>query len=126
MYLQYLTDHPIADRMADIREKDYPRRIARLLEFRQNDIQAAIKKPEWEGWKWNPSENELQEYVGKYLGKNKYEHLDVRIDDGKLIAQIGDRVLNLKPAKKDLFGATTNAMEGFDAVQFKRKLRRRN
>ena len=120
MYLQYLTDHPIAGRMADIREKDYPRRIARLLEFRQNDIQAAIKKPEWEGWKWNPSENELQDYVGKYLGKNKYEHLDVRIDDGKLIAQIGDRVLNLKPAKKDLFGATTNAMEGFDAVQFKR------
>lgn len=120
MFLQYMTDHPTADRMADIREKDYPRRIARLLEFRLNDIKAAEERPVWDGWAWKPSENELQEYIGQYKGNNKYEHLKIEIKNGNLVAQMGDLVVNLKPAKKDLFGATNSPMQTPDEVTFSR------
>ena len=120
MYLQYLTDHPTADRMADIREKDYPRRIAQLLEYRQGNIKTTTDDPKWGGWKWNPSENELQEYVGTYRGDNKYELMKVSIEGDALVGQIGDRVLALKPAKKDLFGSSSGSMDAPDEFKFTR------
>jgi CubicO group peptidase (beta-lactamase class C family) len=120
MFLQFLADHPDADRMAELRLNFYGEQTAGLLQGRRQSETTALANEVWGGWEWQPGEAELAEYTGSYthpaLG---LEAEFVRAGEG-LEFRFGDLRSNLRPARRDVFGGTNTPFEDPDVFEFAR------
>jgi len=119
-YLQYLTGSPDAEYMAERRAEVYTERIARLLDGRRNDLEAARADESWGGWGWEPSAGELALYVGTWETDDPYLTARIELVDGELVGSIGDSRNRLVPAREDLFGACTDPLSVPEPVRFRR------
>ena len=120
MFLQFLTDHPDAERWADTRVEYYPEQIARLLEHRTTRDAERRADAAWGGWTWQPDTAALAAYAGTYSGGGTYDVVTVALEDNGLVARMGDMRLRLEPARPDLFGGVANAFYGPDRFAFRR------
>ncbi|WP_300544374.1 serine hydrolase domain-containing protein [Maricaulis sp.] len=120
MYLQYLTEHEDAERWTERRIEHYPERIARLLDYRRSGDGETRAEARWEGWAWQPSADELGEYVGRYSRGDGYHTIDIALRDAQLLGFQGDRRVTLEAARPDLFGLETGPLYGIEAVRFGR------
>lgn len=119
-YLQYLTDHPDADKWAGIRQAQYPQRTAKLLESRRADLEASRADPAWGGWTWKPDAHALAEYAGRYRGMRLPVVVDLMPTAGGLLLREGARRLRLAPASPDLFGTTWLPLDPPEPLRFER------
>ena len=119
-YLQYLTEHPDADRMSDVRARVYPQRIQRLLDGRIQDRRRAQDDERWGDWSWEPGESELRSYVGSFESDDPYLTAEVTLEDGQLWITVGGTRAWLIPAVEDLFGSYTDPFSGPEPMQWTR------
>ena len=120
MFLQFLTEHPDAERWADTRVEYYPQQIARYLDHRTRQ-QAEIRADEgWGGWDWRPDAETLGAYRGTYSMGNPYGTVRVVQSEDGLTAQLGDMRLALEPATPDVFGGASHAFHGPERFAFER------
>lgn len=119
-YLQYLTEHESAEKMAAVRERVYPERIARLLEYRMSRLDEARQHEQWGGWAWQPDAAELNQYLGDYLGDDPRLPMKVYLDHGQLMVSAHSYQASLAPAKTDLFAAAAVPLDEPEPVQFNR------
>ncbi|MEM9533534.1 MAG: serine hydrolase domain-containing protein [Pseudomonadota bacterium] len=119
MYLQFLTDHPDAEKMRKIRIERYPQRVERQLDYLSNRVAESESDAQWQGWKWSPAEADLTEFAGRYGTGEPYLDLELSVRGG-LVADWGDISLTLKPAAPDLFATRGTPLEAWEAVTFTR------
>ena len=117
-FFQYLTEHEDADRMANVRERVYPERIARLLDSRQQRLEADLAEERWEGWEWQPTGSELTVYQGNYDSDDPYRKVAIFSESDQLVARMGGLVAWLTPATPGVFGAFTNPFADPEALVF--------
>ena len=120
MFLQFLTDHPDAQRWADTRVAYYPEQSARLLEGRVNREAENRADAAWGGWTWQPEADELADYPGIYSDGDAYGTVRIVTGEAGLQAHFGDMVLALDPASPDLFGGVAYPFYGPDRFAFRR------
>jgi CubicO group peptidase (beta-lactamase class C family) len=120
MFLQFLTEHPDAERWADTRVEYYPQQIDRLLEHRINRDAERRADAAWGGWTWQPDAAALAAYAGTYTGEGTYDVVTVSLEDSALVARMGDMRLRLQPASPDLFGGVASPFYGPDRFAFRR------
>lgn len=120
MYLQFLVEHEDAETWSTRRPEIFTQREGRLLEYRQETEAEARAEEQWGGWTWTPDADELQSFVGTFTTGEPYLDVQVRYENGALIAMWGDYHLSLEPAQPDLFGAQPSAFASLQTFQFER------
>lgn len=121
MYLQFLTDDPNAERMREVRIGQYPQRIERLGQIFATRAERAATDPQWEGWTWAPSAQELEAYTGRFVNEySAYLSVETYVEDGVLRGRVGDYPVYLTPASENLFGARNVHYDRPEPVEFSR------
>ncbi len=119
-YLQYLIDHPEAEKWAQTRITQYPQRINQFLDMRRKKQADARSKAEWGDWSWQPSATELNAYLGRYQSADGLQTLIIRLEQNKPVAILHALRANLEPAAVDLFAAQTTPLDAPEAMKFTR------
>lgn len=117
-FLQYLVDDEAAEGMADRRSQLYPVRVTQLLERRRMGRAEQETDPQWGGWAWSPTSDELEAYVGAYSLASGVEPLRIELDGGTIAARWGAKTLALRPAQPGVFAATDGPWTEFDRFAF--------
>ncbi|MEM9385240.1 MAG: serine hydrolase domain-containing protein [Pseudomonadota bacterium] len=119
MFLQFLTDHPDAEKMRALRVERYPQRVARQLKYLSERVADSEADPQWQGWQWSPPTTALHEYVGRYRTDEVYLEWSLGVR-GQLVADWGDISLTLEPAAPDLFATRSSPLDPWSPVRFLR------
>ena len=117
-FLQYLIEHEKAEKMAQVRERVYPERIYKLLEYRLARLEKTRNEDAWEGWKWQPKGEDFKPYLGTYSTQGIPVNVEVKLVDGKLLAQAHSYKVNLTPARRGLFGAQSHPLDSYSPIEF--------
>jgi len=120
MYFQFLTESETADRMREIRIEQYPQRVRRYLEYRQEQQVEMRADEQWGGWSWSPDAGELAAYAGSWSTGEPYLDLDIAVDGSGLAVHWGDRWYALTPARPDLFAGQADPYQELQAFSFER------
>lgn len=119
-YLQFLTDHPEAEKWAALRQKIYPERIEAYLDGQGKALTAARGEARWNGWTWNPKADQLKTYAGQYRAERLPLSARITLNQGALQLQVEELSRRLAPASADLFGATSLPLDPPEPLQFER------
>ncbi len=120
MYFQYLIDHPKAEKMAAVRQKLYPERIGKYLDYRLSKLEKSKQSEDFKAWDWKPAKSELKAYLGTYRSKNIPVDVAIKLVGNQLIAQAKSYKVNLLAATKDSFASQSHPLEEVSALKFKR------
>jgi CubicO group peptidase (beta-lactamase class C family) len=71
----------------------------------------------WGGWAWQPAPSALTAYEGVYHS-DSFGDLEVRLQEGRLIAALGVMRRELRPASEGLFAARPTPVEAWEPVRF--------
>ncbi|MEN0652679.1 MULTISPECIES: serine hydrolase domain-containing protein [Hyphobacterium] len=118
MFLQFLADHPDADRMVEARLQFYHERTAAHLQFQQQSLAEALAGESWGGWTWQPDASELAVYAGRYVSERLPVTAEFVPSGSGLEFRFGDMRSNLRPARPGLFGGTATPFDQPDAFEF--------
>ena len=119
-FLQYLVEHPDAEKWAELRQKAYPERVHRFLDARHKQSTDARNAEAWKGWTWKPGVAALDSYVGRYRGERLPVDVEVSLLEQALLMRAGAMQRRLEPATPDLFGATWLRFDTAEPLRFLR------
>jgi CubicO group peptidase (beta-lactamase class C family) len=95
----------------------YAQRVRTQVTGRLSRAAASEADPVWSGWSWRPDRQALRRYEGVYHN-DLWGDLEVREEDGTLVAWRGSRRRALRPAEADLFGTRMDVLEPYIPVTF--------
>lgn len=95
----------------------FPERIRKSMEGRVARAAASEADPAWGGWTWAPTVDALKLYEGIYHS-DLWGDVEVRREDGALVAWRGAMRRVLRPAKSLLFATRLDAIAPYEAVTF--------
>lgn len=119
-YLQFLIEHPDAERWAELRARVYPERTAELLNARRERLAQSRAEDVWQGWAWTPSLAELSGYEGVYEAVDEYAPIIVSLEENGLWLRRDGAQALLSPASPDLFGAQPGPLDSPEPARFLR------
>ena len=119
-FLQFVIDHEDADMWMAERQRQYPERVARLLEARLESVEAHRANAAFGDWSWAPDDAALSEYAGVYENPVMYAPVTVRIMEGRLHAAWGDYAFTGAPAREDVFGLQQHPLDDLLPLEFER------
>jgi len=120
MFLQFVIDHEDAERWVARRQELYPERIARLMDYRQEQLAETRADAVWQGWNWAPEASALRAFEGVYAGQALYAPVRIVAGEDGLTGAWGDLHFTLEPAAEDLFGAAEHPLDPPSPVRFER------
>lgn len=82
---------------------------------RSKEERERLADPTWQGWAWKPNEVALAEYGGAYRHPALGE-LRVGVEGKALVGRLNGTLVTLRPAAKDLFGATLATTSGMEKL----------
>lgn len=86
---------------------------------RSKEERERLADPMWQGWAWKPDAAVLGEYGGTYRHPALGE-LYLGVEGGSLVGRLNGTLVKLRPAVKDLFGATLATASGMEKMTVKR------
>ncbi|MEM9183661.1 MAG: serine hydrolase, partial [Pseudomonadota bacterium] len=119
MYLQFLTDHPNAAKMRQLRIDRYPERVERLLAYRQDEAEQQQADERWEGWAWRPDATELAGFTGLWRSGEPYRDLTIHKDQAGLSVTWGDETARLRPASPGQFAFQQHPFSELQPLTFR-------
>ncbi|MEM1091391.1 MAG: serine hydrolase domain-containing protein [Pseudomonadota bacterium] len=119
MYLQFLTDHPNAAKMRQLRIDRYPERVEQLLAYRQDEAEQNHADERWEGWAWRPDATELAGFTGLWRSGEPYRDLTIHKDQAGLSVTWGDETARLRPASPGLFAFQQHPFSELQPLTFR-------
>lgn len=88
----------------------YPANVAAKAAKRRAAIDKDRADAQWGGWNWHPDATALRECAGEFTN-TLYGAMRVSVQEGALIARVGELEMQLEPAAPGLFAASTAALE---------------
>jgi CubicO group peptidase (beta-lactamase class C family) len=95
----------------------YPERVAKFAARRHAGGLASEAEAVWGGWKWSPDRAALHRYEGVYHS-DLWGDVEVRAQNGALIAFQGVMRRTLRPASPALFGTRLDELDPYQPVRF--------
>lgn len=117
-FMQFLVDDPDADKMAELRIRQYPLRANQWLDQQLKQQQEEKIKAEWAGWSWRPRLSELKSYEGQYQTADGLKTIEVFRDRNALKVSIHAYQAHLEPAARNLFGMQVSPLDVPEPVTF--------
>ncbi len=119
MYLQFLTDHPNAEKMRQLRIERYPERVERFLTYRRDEAAQNRADERWQGWTWRPDAVELARFAGVWRSGEPYRDLLISADQEGLSVTWGEETTRLKPVSPGLFALHQHPFSELRALAFR-------